>query len=327
MKTFFELMDEVLDKTVLFGYDRIGYSIRKQLWNETETQVSMTDKIAIITGANSGLGRATSLHLAQSGATLYLVCRNPKSGEMVRQDIIESSGNWKVFLEITDMSEPQQIKAFAKRFQSMESRLDILINNAGVLLNKRQENSEGLEKTFATNTLGYFLMTNLMLPHLLKSEAARIINVSSGGMYPVAVQLDDPQYHTRPYNGVTAYAESKRAEVILNEIWAHDLENQNVIVSAMHPGWADTKGVQNSLPTFRKMTQAILRTPEQGADTIIWLATNPHLTKQDSGQFWFDRKPRSIHRSLKTQHTREQAQKLWKLCCELGDWNGPYPII
>ncbi|MBF0289488.1 MAG: SDR family NAD(P)-dependent oxidoreductase [SAR324 cluster bacterium] len=321
MRVIFEVMDDVLNKTVLFGYDRIGYAIRKKLWNDTETQVPMNDKVCVITGANSGLGKAASLHLARLGASVYLVCRNPESGEAARQEIMDLSGNTQVFLELVDMSEPQQIKAFAERFDPMENRLDILINNAGVLLNTRNENSEGIEKTFATNTLGYFLMTNWMLPYLQKSKAARIINVSSGGMYPAAVQLEDPQYLKRPYNGVNAYAESKRAEVILSEIWAHDLKENNIMVSAMHPGWADTRGVQNSLPTFHKITQTILRTPEQGADTIIWLAVNPHLTKQDSGKFWFDRKPRSIHRSRKTQHTNEQAQMLWDLCCECGHWH------
>ncbi len=326
MKTFRNVLDEILNKTVIFGYDRIGFSVRQKLWDAADLETSLNSKVCIVTGANSGLGKATSFHLAKLGATLYLICRNQKSGEATQRQITQSTGNSKVFLEIVDMSEPQQIKDFAERFQPLENRLDRLINNAGVLLNQRQENSEGIEKTFATNTLGYFLMTNLMLPYLLKSKEARIINVSSGGMYGAALQLEDPQYKKRLYNGVRAYAESKRAEVILSDIWAHHIKKKSLIVSAMHPGWADTAGIQNALPTFRKVTQLILRTPEQGADTIIWLAVNPNLKKQDSGLFWFDRKPCPLHRSSKTHHTQEEAQRLWQLCCELSQWNEMYPI-
>ncbi|MBF0239389.1 MAG: SDR family NAD(P)-dependent oxidoreductase [SAR324 cluster bacterium] len=322
MRRFREFMDDFLNKTILFGYDRIGYNIRKKLWNEADTKTSMTDKVCVISGANSGLGRATCFHLANLGAVVYLVCRNSESGKLTQQKIIKSTGNPNIFLEIVDTSEPQQIKEFASRMHSRESRIDVLINNAGVLLNDRQENSEGLEKTFATNTLGYFLMTNLLLPLLQKSEAARVINVSSGGMYGASVQLEDPQYTKRPYNGVMAYAESKRAEVLLTELWAEQLKNKNIFVSSMHPGWADTKGVKNSLPTFRMIMQYFLRNAEQGADTIIWLAVNPNLKIEDTGLFWFDRKPRPINRSGKTQHTQEQALQLLKLCCELGNWNG-----
>ncbi|MBF0350423.1 MAG: SDR family NAD(P)-dependent oxidoreductase [SAR324 cluster bacterium] len=313
-------MDDVLNKTVIFGYDRVGYSVRKKLWNDADTQVSMKGKTVLVTGANSGLGKATSLHLAKLGARLYLICRNAESGKKAQHEIMNASDHSNIFLEIVDMSEPSQIREFAEQFRFKEPHLDILINNAGVLLNQREENSEGLEKTFATNTLGYFLMTNLLLPQLLQAKEARIINVSSGGMYATPLQLDDPQYQNRPYNGVMAYAESKRAEVILTELWAERLKDRNVIVSAMHPGWADTKGVQNSLPTFRKITKWVLRTSEQGADTIIWLAVAPHLTAQESGKFWFDRKARSIHRSDKTHHTPADTKRLWELCAQLGKW-------
>jgi len=321
MSSLRRFFDDFLNQTILFGYDRIGYNVRKKLWNETDTECSMENKICVVTGANSGLGKATSKHLARLGATVYLICRNPELGREAQQEIIGFTGNSKVYLEIVDTSEPEQIKNFAGRFQPDGSRVDVLVNNAGVLLNDRQENSAGLEKTFATNTLGYFLMTNLLLPLLVRSAAARVVNVSSGGMYGAAVQLDDYQYLERKYNGVLAYAESKRAEVILSEIWAEKLRSKNIFVSSMHPGWADTKGVKSSLPTFRKLTRPILRNAREGADTIIWLAVNPELTVEHSGLFWFDRKPRAIFRSPKTKHSVEEAKKLWELCCQLGDWS------
>ncbi|MBF0278483.1 MAG: SDR family NAD(P)-dependent oxidoreductase [SAR324 cluster bacterium] len=319
-------MDDLLNKTVIFGYDRIGYSVRKKLWSENERQVSMKDKVCLVTGANSGLGKVTSHHLAKLGATVFLICRNQNSGETTQRQIIQSTGNPNVFLEIVDMSEPRQIKEFAVRFRSYKTGLDRLINNAGVLLNQRQTNSEAIEMTFATNTMGYFLMTNLMIPHLLQSKGGRIVNVSSGGMYGAALQLADPLFKKRIYNGVKAYAESKRAEVVLSKIWANQLK-EKIFVASMHPGWADTVGIQNSLPTFRKITHSILRTPEQGADTIIWLTVNPNLEMRESGLFWFDRKPRPTHRSSRTHHNLHEAQDLWKLCSELSQCNGTFPVI
>lgn len=323
MRSVREFLDDFLNQTILFGYDRIGFSVRKKLWDPCETESSMEGKVCLITGANSGLGRAAAFHIAKLGATVYLICRNPESGEATLRDIVGTTENQKIFLEVVDTSEPQWIQAFAQRFRLIETRLDILINNAGVLLNHREENSMGIEKTFATNTLGYFLMTHGMLPLLLQSKAARIINVSSGGMYGAKLQIEDPEFKKRVYNGVKAYAESKRAEVILSELWAHFLRSQNIFVSAMHPGWVDTKGIKTSLPMFHKMTKQILRTPEEGADTIIWLATSPQLQKDLSGLFWFDRKPRDTHRSSKTKPRIEEVHQLWDICYQYVNRDSP----
>jgi hypothetical protein len=122
---------------------------------------------------------------------------------------------------------------------------------------------------------------------------------------------------------VQAYAETKRAEVILTEIWAEKQTDTPMIVSAMHPGWADTKAVKNSLPLFRTFTRPLLRTPEQGADTIVWLAVNPHLEHTDSGQFWFDRKARPTYRFKNTHNTQEEIQQFWDVCCELTGYREP----
>jgi hypothetical protein len=143
-------------------------------------------------------------------------------------------------------------------------------------------------------------------------------------MYAAKIHLDDLQFSQRRYNGVHAYAESKRAEVILTEIWARKLAGTTIFVSAMHPGWADTKAVKNSLPLFRTLTRPLLRTPEQGADTIVWLAVNPHLQSVDSGKFWFDRKIRPTHRLKNTHNTPEEIQQFWEICCVLTGYREPY---
>ena len=177
------------------------------------------------------------------------------------------------------MSSQQQIRHFADTFQKESNQLDILINNAGVLLNERQESEDGIEMTFAINTLGYFLLTNLLRPMLAKSPQGRIINVSSGGMYTAKIHVDDLQYEQRTYNGVQAYAETKRAEVILTQIWAQKVADTNIVVAAMHPGWANTKGVQDSLPLFQTVMRPLLRSSAQGGRHYHLVGGKPTVGK------------------------------------------------
>lgn len=317
MRRILEILDNVLNATVVFGYDKIGYWTRRPLWDASDTNASMRGKICVITGANSGLGKATATRLAELGATVYMVCRNPRLGQEARDEIVRTTGNESVFLDIVDMSSQRQIREYVRAFHEKSDRLDVLINNAGVLLNERQESEDGIEMTFAVNVLGYFLLTNLFIPFLQQSPYARVINVSSGGMYAAKLHLEDPQFAQRPYNGVQAYAETKRAEVIMTEIWAEKPAEAPVFFAAMHPGWADTKAVKNSLPLFWTLTRPLLRTPEQGADTVVWLAVNPHLEHADSGKFWFDRKTRPTHRFKNTHNTPEEIRQLWDACCEM----------
>jgi NAD(P)-dependent dehydrogenase (short-subunit alcohol dehydrogenase family) len=142
-------------------------------------------------------------------------------------------------------------------------------------------------------------------------------------MYTAKLHVDDLQYEQRPYNGVQAYAETKRAEVVLTQIWAHKLADTNIFVAAMHPGWANTKSVQKSLPLFQAVMRPLLRSPAQGADTIVWLAANPHLGKAESGRFWFDRKTRSFHRLGTTRNTPQEIQQFWQTCCTLTGYEEP----
>ena len=147
----------------------------------------------------------------------------------------------------------------------------MLVNNAGALPSERTLSVDGIELTFATNVLGPFLLTNLLIPLLKKSTPARIVNVSSGGMYTQRIHLDDLQMAHEEFDGATAYARTKRAQVILTELWAERLQGTGVVAHAMHPGWADTPGMKSSLPRFYGATKRLLRTPQEGADTIVWL--------------------------------------------------------
>jgi len=248
----------------------------------------------MVTGATSGLGLAAAEGFARLGATIWLVVRSEDRGERARAVIAERSGNHDVHVGLCDLSDLQSVRQFAERFAAQAEQLDVLVNNAGVLAASRALSPDGIELTFATNVLGPFLLTNLLLPLLEQSAPARIVNVSSGGMYTQRIRVDDLQSERREFDGPTAYARTKRAQVILTEIWAKRLDGRGVVVHAMHPGWADTPGVESSLPRFYRLTRPLLRTPEQGADTIVWLGAADEPTRS-TGLFWQDRRPRPTH--------------------------------
>ena len=199
-----------------------------------------------------------------------------------------------------------EVRALAGR---LPRPLHVLVNNAGVLLPNRTQTAEGLETTFATNLLGHFLLTNLLAEALADGAPARIVNVSSGGMYTQRIVVEDLQMERGRYNGTVAYARTKRAQVILTELWADALRSRGIAVHAMHPGWADTPGVEASLPRFHRLTRPLLRSPEAGADTIVWLCAAEEAGKT-TGLFWHDRRPRPTHRTRATRESAEERRAL-----------------
>ena len=192
----------------------------------------------------------------------------------------------------------------------------MLVNNAGALFNPRQVTAEGLEKSFALLLLGPYILTEKIQPLLAADGGARVVNVSSGGMYSQKVRVDDLQYERGEYSGSVAYARAKRGLMILTEEWARRWEEDGIVVNAMHPGWADTPGVETALPGFYRLTRSLLRTPEEGADTAVWLAGSTEAGRV-TGQFWLDREIHPSHLSQRTRETPEERSQLLQALQEL----------
>ena len=312
------LFDRSLDWTVVPGYSRFGYSLRSRFWDQAPS-AGLDGWRVLVTGAGSGIGAAACEQLAAAGATVHMLVRNRERGEDARAEISKRAGSDRLVLELCDVSSLASVREFAERFSAEQPELHALINNAGTMPPERTHTEEGFELTFATNVLGPFLLTNLLLGSLERGAPSRVVNVSSGGMYTQKLDVEDPQLERREYDPPAFYAHTKRCEVILTELWAERLRGTGVSVHSMHPGWADTPGVQTSLPRFRKLMRPLLRDARQGADTAVWLATAPEPANR-SGLFWHDREPRPVHRVPWTRESADERQRLWAECARLSGW-------
>ncbi len=293
------------------SFDRIGFYRHSRAFRVADLEIDLSGRVCLVTGGNAGLGRATSEALARRGATVRLLCRNAGRAEEARDEIRRTTGNPKVDFDVVDLSDLGSVRRFVAG--GSVPKVHVLVHNAGVLPPRRILSAEGFELTLATHVIGPHLLTNLLTTSLRAAGDARVIYVSSGGMYTQRLSLQDLGWDSRPYDGVVAYAQTKRMQVVLAERWAQVLAGTGVSVYAMHPGWADTDGVKTSLPGFHKLTRPILRTAEQGADTVVWLAVcRPAPTP--SGSFWFDRKQRSTHYLPWTLEGQPVCDRLWELC-------------
>jgi NAD(P)-dependent dehydrogenase (short-subunit alcohol dehydrogenase family) len=288
-------LDRALDLTIAPGYSRVGYELRRRSWPGGGADLpQMEGRTVLVTGATAGIGRAAAERFAGLGARTLLLARSAERGERARAEIAAATGNPDVAVVLGDLGSLRSIRDAVARITEQEAALHVLVNNAGVMAPERTLSADGIELTFATNVLGTFALTEGLLPLLRSSAPARIVTVSSGGMYGQKLDLDDLQAERTAYAPAAVYARTKRAQVLLTEEWAVALAGTGVVAHAMHPGWADTPGVKDSLPRFHRVLGPALRTPEQGADTIVWLGAAAEPGRS-SGGFWHDRRRRPVN--------------------------------
>ena len=310
MNTF---LSNALDAAVVPGFSKIGFAIRKRLGNwQPVSSFDLWGKTVVITGPTSGLGEQVARQLALTGANLVLVARNEEKCARVIDEITPlCTGDKPVFVR-AEMGDLESVRSACAAIQQQFTHVDVLIHNAGALLNTREISPQGIEQTVASHVVGPFLMTTLLLPLL---NGGRVVTVSSGGMYSSGLPAFDKgetlEMPAHKYGGSKQYAIAKRAQVTLTEMWAAR-EPRTEFVS-MHPGWADTPGVQESIPGFRRVTAPILRSASEGADTIAWLAAVSPLPKA-SGTFWSDREVRPTHKTPQSKKidTESNRQALWQ---------------
>lgn len=274
------------------GFTRAGYRLAKN--RRSVASALYAGRRIVLTGGTSGIGRAAARALYARGAHLVVVGRSAEKLADLRRELRARGGRGRIATELADLSVMAEVRELAHRLKAQQGHIDVLINNAGALFNDRRKTSEGLEMTLATDLLSPYLLTRLLLPALGAAGAGRIINVASGGMYTQGIRTDDLEFLQEPYDGPTAYARAKRALVILTEVWARQLAPLGISVHAMHPGWVDTPGLARALPAFHQQLSRWLRSPAEGADTIVWLAAAPDAARA-SGHFWLDRKIRTTH--------------------------------
>src|SRR6266851_1850701 len=278
-------------------------------------KTAMKDKVVLVTGANSGIGRAASLALAKMGATVVMVARNKERGETARSEIVKESQNDSVDLLFADLSSLESVRQLATDFQKKYSKLQILINNAGLFNQRRHVTTDGYENTFATNYLAPFLLTNLQLDLLKSSAPSRIINVSSVGHYNGHINFDDLNLK-KEYGGWKAYGQSKLALVLFTHELAKKLQGTGVTVNAVHPGtvatniWTRPLGPAGFIMALPKL---FMTSPERGAETIVYLASSPEASVLN-GEYLEKLK---VKKSSDESYDEQIAQRLWDVSAKL----------
>ena len=314
MNSFADCVDAALEWSIVGSFTRLGLTLRRRLdhWAPCEDR-RLAGRVIVMTGATSGLGFAAAHAFACMGATIEVIARNASKAEAKCAELRQMTGNPNIRFIVADTGDLTAVRHAATELMQRHAAIHVLIHNAGALDNVRQESPQGIELTVASQVVGPFLLTSLLLPALRAGAPSRVLFVASGGMYSEPLSVARLELPAGDYNGTTAYARAKRAQVTLTEMWADRLAVDGIFVHSMHPGWADTPGVERSLPRFRRIVGPLLRSPAEGADTLVWLAGDDGAPLKDSGRFWLDRRPRPLHRLAATRRsdTPQERESLW----------------
>lgn len=320
MSPFAQILDSAAELSIIGSFTRWGYERRAPYFDPADLDQDLAGKTYIVTGANSGIGFETAKALAQRNAQVVLVCRNLQKAEaaiqLIHQDLPSTAPRAKALR--ADLSDLQQTQQVVLEIQKKFSSLQGLILNAGNGLEHRELNPQGIESMFATNVLSPFILTQGLLPLLRQSNSeqspGRVLWVSSGGMYTSGLDVEDLQWSRRPYIWLKVYAENKKAMVLLAEEFAsQEPKPRRVVFQSMHPGWVATNLVHDKLPGFAERMKNSLRTPSQGADTLVWLSMAKEAI-QSSGEFWLDRKPRRKVLLPSKRVSKSDRKKLFETC-------------
>jgi NAD(P)-dependent dehydrogenase (short-subunit alcohol dehydrogenase family) len=268
------------------------------------------DKICLITGATSGIGRYTALELCRRGARVVITFRDERKA-LETQKWIETETGKTIHAYYCDLSSFKSIRNFAAEFKTKYQRLDVLINNAGIWETKRKLSKDGIELNFATNHLGPFLLTKLLLDTIKSSSPARIINVASGSHQNASINFDDIEMRKK-FSGYKAYGQSKLANILFTKHLSEQLDGQQITVNCLHPGVVATKIFDNLGKIGTAMIKPFMISPEKGAQTSVYLATSDQVSNI-TGEY-FSRK--KVVNSSSTSQDKEIARKLWELCID-----------
>lgn len=323
-----DLADEVLDRSIVGSFTKLGFAARSKVFDLGDWDGDLVGQRALVTGASSGIGRAVAEGLLELGADVVVTSRSLGRAEVTADSLNVAPGD--------PASNPQrgvaqpmaldtgEFDSIGIAVEALRSgpQINMVCHNAGALTDEYRVTSRGMEATLASHLVGPYALTRALRPHLVLG--ARVIWMASGGMYSQKLDVDRIEMRRDNYRGSVAYAIAKRAQVELvtqlGPEWAPE-----VIMHAMHPGWVDTPGVDASLPVFAKVTGPLLRSAEQGADTMVWLAATGGITGvQDAkpGQFWLDRKPRGTSYVPGTSVTSQERARLvnWLDLESDADW-------
>jgi len=299
--TMKDWINQLLDLTIVFSFDHSGF--RRHCPHQLQ-KIDLSGRHGIVTGAGSGIGLEVAKALRLQGMQCHLIGRNlEKLKNSFKSDYFVSC----VQYHCLDMADLNKVYAFA--IDEVKTPIDLLIHNAGDMPHSLTITQDGFEQMFASQVLAPFILTKALADLGKLRQSCRIIFVSSGGMYLQKLDLSDLLFEKKSYNKYTGYANAKRAQVILSELFSK--QYPQYLFSSMHPGWADTPGVRYSMPLFKKLLNKRLRSAEEGADTILWLAT---IRDYPNGKFWFDRKQAKTTILNLNKSNKKEVMLLWEYC-------------
>lgn len=338
------LLDNLMERTVVPSFSSIGARIRKRMfsWPALESY-NLQGQVTVITGGTSGIGKHAALLFAQRGATLVIIGRDEGKTKTLVENLKANTNNESIHSIIGDLGRREDVYQIANEIKSRFSVVHTLAHNAGALFNTRKRAANGTDLSVELMVFTPFLLTGLLLPQLAAASAqplatesptsksnntvsrpGRVLTMSSGGMYTEALTVSELEMDDNNYQGAQQYARAKRAQVVLNEMWAERIPANRIVFHSLHPGWVNTPGITEALPGFSRILSSLglLRTPHEGADTLVWLSADDKA-RSCSGKFWHDRAIRAIDMSNKTRQadTLERRARLWQWCENKTQWS------